>query len=119
MPVTVVLTSLATVAMDTFITDVSSVIRNCAEASVISTALPAAGAAWAAGAAVVDWADISADGIAPGFRPGYRARPAAGGRGSRASARRSAAATAAAPRTRCGRWPGTAARRRRAHGRCG
>ena len=37
MPVTVVPTSLATVAIDTFITDVSSVIRNCAEASVSST----------------------------------------------------------------------------------
>ena len=37
MPVTVVPTSLATVAIDTFITDVSSVIRNCAEASVRST----------------------------------------------------------------------------------
>src|SRR6476659_1265434 len=37
MPVTVVPTSLATVAIDTFITDVSSVMRNCAEASVRST----------------------------------------------------------------------------------
>jgi hypothetical protein len=37
MPVTVVPTSLATVAIDTFITDVSSVIRNCAEANVTST----------------------------------------------------------------------------------
>ena len=37
MPVTVVPTSLATVAIDTFITDVSSVMRNCAEASVSST----------------------------------------------------------------------------------
>ena len=35
MPVTVVPTSLATVAIDTFITDVSSVMRNCAAASVI------------------------------------------------------------------------------------
>ena len=46
-PVTVVPTSLATVAIDTFITDVSSVIRNCAEASVSSTteaALAAPGA---------------------------------------------------------------------------
>ena len=37
MPVTVVPTSLATVAIDTFITDVSSVIKNCAEASVSRT----------------------------------------------------------------------------------
>jgi hypothetical protein len=36
-PVTVVPTSLATVAIDTFITDVSSVIKNCADASVRST----------------------------------------------------------------------------------
>src|SRR6476661_1793915 len=37
MPVTVVPTSLATVAIDTFMTDVSSVMRNCAEAKVRST----------------------------------------------------------------------------------
>jgi hypothetical protein len=36
-PVTVVPTSLATVAIETFITELSSVIRNCAAASVIST----------------------------------------------------------------------------------
>src|SRR5262245_7685183 len=36
-PVTVVPTSLATVAIDTFITEVSSVIRNCAEAKVTNT----------------------------------------------------------------------------------
>ena len=36
-PVTVVPTSLATVAIDTFMTELSSVIRNCAEASVTST----------------------------------------------------------------------------------
>ncbi len=44
MPVTVVPTSSATVAIDTFITEESSVIRNCAVASVSSTvveALPA------------------------------------------------------------------------------
>src|SRR5262245_46894454 len=43
-PVTVVPTSLATVAIDTFITDVSSAMRNCAEARVKSTtdAAPAA-----------------------------------------------------------------------------
>jgi hypothetical protein len=35
--VTVVPTSFATVAIDTFITEVSSVIRNCAEARVTST----------------------------------------------------------------------------------
>ena len=43
-PVTVVPTSLATVAIDTFMTELSSVIRNCAEASVSST-IPAAAAA--------------------------------------------------------------------------
>ena len=37
MPVTVVPTSLATCAMDTFITELSSVIRNCAEARVSRT----------------------------------------------------------------------------------
>ena len=36
-PVTVVPTSLATVAIDTFMTELSSVIRNWAEASVSST----------------------------------------------------------------------------------
>jgi hypothetical protein len=44
MPVTVVPTSLATVAIDTFMTELSSVIRNCAEASVSST-VPAAATA--------------------------------------------------------------------------
>ncbi len=43
MPVTVVLTSSATVAMDTFITELSSVIRNCPDASVSRMALDAAG----------------------------------------------------------------------------
>ena len=43
-PVTVVPTSLATVAIDTFITELSSVIRNCPAASVAST-VPAAVAA--------------------------------------------------------------------------
>jgi hypothetical protein len=51
MPVTVVPTSFATVAIDTFITELSSVIRNCPVASVRSTSVaPAAreaGAAWA------------------------------------------------------------------------
>jgi hypothetical protein len=46
-PVTVVPTSLATVAIDTFMTELSSVIKNCAEASVSSTT-PAAPAAPAA-----------------------------------------------------------------------
>ena len=36
-PTTVVPTSLATVAIDTFITELSRVIRNCADASVAST----------------------------------------------------------------------------------
>ena len=36
MPVTVVPTSLATVAIDTFITELSSVIRNCPDAKVRS-----------------------------------------------------------------------------------
>ncbi len=40
-PVTVVPTSLATVAIDTFMTELSSVMRNCAEASVSRT-VPAA-----------------------------------------------------------------------------
>ena len=43
-PVTVVPTSLATVAIDTFMTELSSVIKNCADASVSSTP-PAAPAA--------------------------------------------------------------------------
>ena len=43
-PVTVVPTSLATVAIDTFITELSSVIRNCPAASVART-VPAAVAA--------------------------------------------------------------------------
>ena len=38
-PETVVFTSFATVAIATFITDVSSVIRNCADASVIRTSV--------------------------------------------------------------------------------
>ena len=41
-PVTVVPTSLATVAIDTFMTELSSVIRNCADASVSRT-IPARG----------------------------------------------------------------------------
>ena len=58
MPVTVVPTSLATVAIDTFMTDVSSVIRNCAEASVSSTTEAAPAAASALG--VSAWLDIGA-----------------------------------------------------------
>ena len=42
MPVTVVPRSFATVAIDTFITDASRIITNCAAASVTSTALAAA-----------------------------------------------------------------------------
>src|SRR4051794_36708436 len=45
MPATVVSTSLATVAIDTFITDESRIITNCAAASVTRTALAAAPAA--------------------------------------------------------------------------
>jgi hypothetical protein len=40
-PVTVVPRSLATVAIDTFITDASRIITNCAAANVISTAFAA------------------------------------------------------------------------------
>ena len=45
MPVTVVPTSLATVAIETFITELSSVMRNCAEASVSNTSPVALAAA--------------------------------------------------------------------------
>jgi hypothetical protein len=49
-PATVVPTSLATVAIDTFMTELSRVIRNCPAASVVSTSpLPfrtAASVAW-------------------------------------------------------------------------
>ena len=49
MPVTVVPTSLATVAMDTFMTELSRVIRNCPAARVSRTSpVPSA-------AAAVDW----------------------------------------------------------------
>ncbi len=41
MPVTVVPTSFATVAIDTFITDESRIITNCAAVSVTSTAFAA------------------------------------------------------------------------------
>ena len=58
MPVTVVPTSLATVAIDTFITDVSSVMRNCAEASVRSTTEAALAAVSAL--VVAAWLDIDA-----------------------------------------------------------
>ena len=50
MPVTVVSRSFATVAIDTFITDESRIITNCAAASVTSTALAAA--PWRADVAV-------------------------------------------------------------------
>src|SRR5215467_5095968 len=54
-PVTVVPTSLATVAIDTFMTELSSVIRNCADASVSSTTpvAPAAAPSARAGPASV------------------------------------------------------------------
>ena len=44
MPVTSVPTSSATVAIETFMTELSSVIRNCAVARVVSTVAPAAAA---------------------------------------------------------------------------
>ena len=48
MPVTVVPTSLATVAIDTFMTELSRVIRNCPEAKVPRTSpVPFAGASGA------------------------------------------------------------------------
>ena len=50
MPVTVVPTSSATVAIDTFMTELSSVMRNWADASVTRTVVAAAAATWAAGA---------------------------------------------------------------------
>ena len=50
MPITVVPTSLATVAIDTFMTELSSVIRNCPEASVSRT-IPAPAAATFSGLA--------------------------------------------------------------------
>ena len=52
MPVTVVPRSLATVAIDTFITDESRIITNCAAASVTRTAFAAAPAAPSAPAVV-------------------------------------------------------------------
>jgi hypothetical protein len=51
--VTVVPTSFATVAIDTFITELSSVIRNCADASVSSTPPAAFAVCWGAVAAVI------------------------------------------------------------------
>ena len=59
-PVTVVPTSLATVAMDTFITELSSVIRNWPDASVKRTSIaPLARADGAVSAAVVTVAILS------------------------------------------------------------
>ena len=46
MPVTVVPRSFATVAIDTFITDASRIITNCAAASVTSTAFAATALDW-------------------------------------------------------------------------
>src|SRR6516225_7170695 len=64
MPVTVVPTSLATVAIETFITDVSSVIRNCADASVRRTteAAPAASAAFTGALSVDIGGSVDGDG---------------------------------------------------------
>src|SRR5512132_4672230 len=54
MPVTVVPTSLATVAMDTFMTELSRVIRNCPAARVSRTSpVPLAGASGARGLTAV------------------------------------------------------------------
>src|SRR5436305_14371408 len=53
MPVTVVPTSSATVAIDTFMTELSRVIKNCAAASVMRT-MPAPSAAGAARGSGVD-----------------------------------------------------------------
>ena len=58
-PVTVVPTSLATVAIETFMTDVSSVIRNCPEASVSRTTVAAFVVTDGALAATVTWAFYS------------------------------------------------------------
>ncbi len=62
MPVTVVPTSSATVAMETFITELSSVIRNCPDASVSRTALDAP-AATATAARSSPMAAIRAHGV--------------------------------------------------------
>src|SRR5436305_6040871 len=62
MPVTVVPTSFATVAIDTFITELSSVMRNWPAASVMRTS--PAPAARADGAAVA-WADAMGGSLAP------------------------------------------------------
>src|SRR3954452_20539411 len=69
MPVTVVPTSFATVAIETFITELSRVMRNCPAASVMSTS--PAPAARADGAAVA-WADSMAP-VSP--RHGTRSSP--------------------------------------------
>src|SRR3954449_2120894 len=58
MPVTVVPTSSATVAIDTFMTDESRIITNCAAASVTRTAFAAAAAA-PSGAAAVELLTVS------------------------------------------------------------
>jgi hypothetical protein len=68
MPATVVPTSLATVAIDTFITELSSVMRNCADANV-SKIVPDAAAA----RSVVTLTD------APSHRPDGQARCPNGG----------------------------------------
>ena len=59
MPVTVVFRSLATVAIDTFITDASRIITNCAAASVTSTACAAPLPAPAVDVEPVPWLSIA------------------------------------------------------------
>jgi hypothetical protein len=61
-PTTVVFTSWATVAMDTFMTELSSVIRNCAEASVTSTVFDTS----------ADCSDVTAIRAACHTAPGWR-----------------------------------------------
>jgi hypothetical protein len=79
MPATVVPTSLATVAIDTFITELSSVMRNCADANV-SRIVPDASAA----RSVVTVTD------APSHRPDGQARWSVVGTLTRSMPRRAA-----------------------------
>ncbi|GAA4408505.1 hypothetical protein GCM10023168_26010 [Fodinibacter luteus] len=69
MPVTSVPTSAATVAMETFMTELSSVMRNCAAARVASTPAEAAAAVAGALAPVV---------VLIGLPPVKSSRPGAG-----------------------------------------
>ena len=68
MPVTVVSRSFATVAIDTFITDESRIITNCAAASVTSTAL----------AAAPSRADVAVASVIPAPLRGRACQPRAG-----------------------------------------